>query len=205
MSGLFGLLAAMTAVLAVGLTVLFLQTGPVVLKTPEAAVETADAFMAAVCKGEYDTARSLLEGNPDLGEDHVPGEETGRLIWAAYQDSLDYRLEGDCYAAESGLAQDVQFLCLDLGSVTDSLGDRARELLEQKVAQAEDPAEIYGPDNNYRPELVEEVLRTVTEEAIREDAAYREQTITLKLVCRDGKWYVVPEQQLMNVLFGGIA
>ena len=73
------------------------------------------------------------------------------------------------------------------------------------MAQAEDPSEIYGEDNNYRQELVDEVLRTVIEASLREDAQYREQTITLKLTCQGGKWYVVPEQNLLNVLFGGIA
>jgi len=203
-SGLFALLAAVFALLAVGFTAEFLETAPVVLKEPEAAVETADHFMAAVCRGDYEAARMLLDRNPDLGTDHVPEDAAENLIWEAYLDSMDYCLTGECYAVGSGLSQDVQFLCLDLDSVTGKLGDRARKLLEQKVAQAKDPSEVYGPDNNYRRELVEEVLRTVTESAIREDAEYREQTITLKLTCRDGRWYVVPEQQMLNVLFGGI-
>jgi len=203
-NGVFALLAVVFAAAAVGFTLMFLRMDPVLLKTPEAAVETAERFMAAACRGEYETAQELLDGNPDLGADHVPADAASQLIWEAYLDSLDYRLTGECYGADSGLSQDAQFLCLDLDSVTGNLGGRARELLEQKVAQAKDPSEVYGPDNNYRQELVEEVLRTVTESAIREDAQYIEQTITLKLTCRDGRWYVVPEQQLLNVLFGGI-
>lgn len=205
LSGLFGLLAAGIAALTVVLTVLFLHAEPMVLKVPPAAVEAADSFMAAVCDGNYEKAQELLQGNPDLGADQVPEDAAGKRIWEAFLDSMDYRLSGECYAVDSGLAQDVQFLCLDMDSVTGTLGDRARKLLEQKVAQAQDMTEIYDEDNNYRQELVNEVLLTVTEAAIREDAAYVEQTITLKLTCQGGKWYVVPEQNLLNVLFGGIA
>lgn len=204
LSALFGLLAAVFALLAVVLTVAFLNAGPVVMKVPEAAVETADSFMAAVCEGDYESAQQLLDGNPDLGAGQMQGDSTGMLIWEAYLDSMDYRLEGECRAEESGIVQDVRFLRMDLTSVTDHLGERARKLLEQKVAQAEDPSEIYGEDNNYRPELVEAVLNTVTREALLQDAEYTERAITLKLTCRDGVWYVVPEQQLLNALFGGI-
>lgn len=203
-SVLFAVLAVLTAALAVTLTALFLHAQPLLLKTPEAAIQTADAFMTAVCDGNFDSAQKLLYGSPELGADRAPADTAGVLIWDAFLDSTDYSLAGDCYTVDSGLAIDVLFVSMDMSSVTEKLGQRAETLLARKVSQAEDVSDIYDEDNNYREELVMEVLETVTEQAIREDSRYSEQRITLKLTCQDGQWWVQPEQQLLNVLFGGI-
>lgn len=204
MPALFAGMAAVLAVLALLLTAMFLRAEPVVLKAPEEAVQTVDSFMAAVCEGDFQSAQLLLSGTPDLGADQTPSDPAAALIWEAFLDSTDYTLEGSCYAVDSGLAQDVLFLSLDISSVTQNLGPRAAQLLEQKVSQAEDVSEVYDADNNYREDLVMEVLQTVTREAIREDARYIEQRITLKLTSREGRWQILPEQQLLNTLFGGI-
>lgn len=201
---IFAALAVVIAAVAIGAVLLFREAPPMLLKTPDAASETADAFMAAVCDGKFDTAQQLLYGIPELGENMQPAQETGRLIWDAFVDSTDYALKGDCFPVESGLAQEVTFLSLDISSVTENLGTRAKVLLEQRLAQAEDTALIYGQDNNFREDLVLEILEEVTRQAIREDARYVEQTVTLKLIWQDGRWWILPEQQVLNQLFGAV-
>lgn len=203
-AGLFALLAVILMVLALVLVLLCMDAQPVLLKTSKAALERVDAFMTAICDGDYSTAQTMLQGAPDLGADKTPADAAGVLLWKAFVESTEYQRSGDCFIQDSRLAQKVTFNSLDMTSVTASLGDRAKERLARRVSEAEDMSQIYDENNNYREELVMEVLREVTEEAIREDGQQHQQEITLKLVYENGQWWILPEQELLNVLFGGI-
>lgn len=203
-SRLFAGLAGISAAIAIAVTVLFLNHPPILLKAPQAARETADLFLHAVCNGDFETARQYLQGTPDLGTDRKPTGAVAALVWDAMVDSSDYALKGDCYVTDTGIAQDAVFLCLELSSVTENLGDRAKLRLEEELARAESASQIYDETNGFREELVLSVLEEVCGQAIREDSRYVEREITLKLIWQDRQWWVLPEQELLNVLFGGI-
>lgn len=204
-SGLFALLGGMLAAAAVAVSLVSLNAGPRLLMAPQAAVETADAMMAAVCEGDYRAAGQLMYGNPDLGADRKASDAVGVLIWDAFVESLDYALVGSCYATDSGVAQDVTVTCLDLNSVTATLGERSQALLEQRVAAAEDVSEIYDENNDYREDFVMDVLYDAAVEALAEDAALLTREVTLNLTYQQGRWLVVPDQAVLSAISGGIA
>ena len=203
-SRLFAVLAAAAMLLAVVLTVLCLDAEPLLLKTPNAARNRVDAFMTAVCSGDYDQAQAMLYGRPDLGLQREPADTLGVLLREAFQDSTDYSCSGSCYVKDSQLRQDVSFVHLDLSSVTGTLKTRAEERLSRKVSSAEDMSQIYDEENNYREELVREVLEEVTREAITEDASFVQKELSLPLVYENGQWWILPEQTLLDTLFGDI-
>ena len=204
LSRIFGLLAAAVAALTLWITFDALNARPVLVTPPAAAAETADALLAAVCAGDYDTASGLVYGTPNLGMDREPADEVGRLLWEAFQESFAYELEGECYATDTGIAQNVTVTYLDFSSVTASLGDRSQTLLVQRVAEAEDADTVYDENGDYREDFVLEVLREVTLDALREDAKNKEQKLTLNLVHKRGQWWVVMDQALLSALTGGI-
>ena len=204
LSRIFGVLAAAVAALTLWITFGALNARPVLVTPPAAAAETADALLAAVCAGDYDTASGLVYGTPNLGMDREPADEVGRLLWEAFQESCVYELEGECYATDTGIAQNVTVTYLDFSSVTASLGDRSQTLLVQRVAEAEDADTVYDENGDYREDFVLEVLREVTLDALREDAKNKEQKLTLNLVHKRGQWWVVMDQTLLSALTGGI-
>jgi hypothetical protein len=204
LSRIFGLLAAAVAALTLWITFGALNARPVLVTPPAAAAETADALLSAVCAGDYDTASGLVYGTPNLGMDREPADEVGRLLWEAFQESFAYELEGECYATDTGIAQNVTMTYLDFSSVTASLGDRSQTLLVQRVAEAEDADTVYDENGDYREDFVLEVLREVTLDALREDAKNKEQKLTLNLVHKRGQWWVVMDQALLSALTGGI-
>lgn len=201
----FAVLAALLAVLTLKLCLDAISADPVLVTAPSAAVETADAMMTAVCAGDYETASGLMHGTPDLGVDRDPADEVGVILWDAFRESLAYELTGECYATDSGIAQDVIITCLDFDSVTASLRDRAQTLLTERVEASEDADAIYDENGNYREDLVMEVLRDVTLDTLEEDAKSKEQTLTVNLVYKKGQWWVVPDQALLSAISGGIA
>lgn len=204
-SRIFGVLSVFLAAAVVFLTVSFLNAQPILVEAPEEAGSCVEELMDAACGGDYEKVSACLMGKPDLGLSTQPEGEAGKLIWQAYQESLSWQLEGDCYATDSGLAQKVVFTGLEIPSVTANLGQRAQELLAARVEESRDLTQIYDEKNEYREDFVMEVLTQAVEDAIREDGVVSRQELVLNLVYSQGQWRIQPEQKLLNVLSGGIA
>ena len=181
-----------------------MDSKPILLTPPDAARSELVALMDAVCDGDYAAASQSIYGTPNLGVDREAGSEVGILIWNAFSSSMSYELKGDCYTTDQGLAQDVQITCLDISSVTANLKERSQTMLEERVAEAEDVSEIYDENNEYKEELVMDVLYKAVEDALVEDARSMHMEITVNLVYRDGKWWAIADEALLNAISGGI-
>ena len=49
---------------------------------------------------------------------------------------------------------------------------------------------------------MDRVLLEAVQSALREDVSYITRDVTVKLICRDGQWWVVPDQELLNTVSG---
>lgn len=203
-----GLLTALGIVLIIGtiwMVTFAIETKPVMLIRPVAAVDRARDMMTAVCSGDYETASRMMYGTPNLGAHPVDSSPAVDLIWEVFLDSLDYTVLGDCYATDSGVAVDISIRYLDVPSTIEGLGIYAQALLSQRIAAAEDSTEIYDENNNFREELVTEILRDATVQVLEDNKKYQEQTIPLYMVFDEGEWWVMPDADLLNVLSGSIS
>ena len=77
-----------------------------------------------------------------------------------------------------------------------------QSLLDQKIAAAESLSDIYDERNEFHEELVEEVLQEALQQALAQDGQRVTRDVTLKLVNREGRWWVVPHQNLLQILTG---
>ena len=205
LSGIFGVLGLLLAVVCVYLSLTRLQAQPVLVDIPEDAQQHAQNLMEAICRGDYDQAGQMLYGTPDLGVDREATDEVGQMIWKAFIESLEYEFVGDFYATDTGIARDVSISTLVISSVTETLGQRSQALLEHRVANARDISQIYDENNDYREDFVMNVLYDAAYQSLQEDARYESRTITLNLVYRQGQWWVMPDTALLRVTSGGTA
>lgn len=196
-----GLLAAAAAVV---LSLSSIHAEPVLLENSEHAREQVIAMLDRVCAGDYEGAGAMMRGKPSLGADRDAADEAGVVLWDAFVSSISYELEGECYATDSGIAQDVNITMLVLDSVTASLRQRTQDLLQQRLEEAEDVSQIYDENNNFREDVVMDALLEAMEAAIGEDAAYETVQITVNLVCTRGQWWIVPDDALLEAISGGI-
>lgn len=204
-SALLILLAVFLAVVT-ALTVVFaMNQKPILISEPQGAVSAAEMVMKAVQQGDFAAASAAMQGNPDLGVDREPEDIVGKLLWQAFIESFTYEKTGSSYAAEDGMALDMSVTYLDFNSVVNTLGERTGKLLEQRVKEAEDPRLLYDEENQYRQELVDEVLTQAARAAIAEDGKTITEEITLHMVYENGQWRVIPESQLIHVISGGTA
>lgn len=203
-SGLFGLLGMILIGAGAFLALSNIDSSPQLVQQPKAAMNQVTTMLDALCDGEYDTVSSCLYGTPDLGMDGEAADQVGQMFWEKLTQSFSYEIHGDFHATDSGVALDVTISCLDLDSVTGSLRDRAQALMEEHIAQVEDLSEIYDENYEYREEFVMDALATAVEEAIQEEAQMINRDLTLNLIYENGQWWIMPEQNLLQALSGGV-
>ena len=163
------------------------------------------AAMDAICQGDFSGAEQYLLGQPSLGVDRELQDPAAAMIWKAFVESLSYELSGDCYATDTGVAQDITLKCLDISSVTANLAQRSEKHLARLQQSATHTYEVYDENGNFRQDVVQQVLSTVVQEALQEDAQYVTKDVTLNLVYHQQRWWVMADQTLLRVISGGTA
>lgn len=200
----FTLLAALFTAAAVCAAFFCRDQKPVLLSEQEEAVQLAQKLMDAVCEGDFSRAETMLYGTAELGADRIPEDPIGAMVWSAYLSSLDYELVGELYTTQTGIAQDVKLISMELATATEHLGSRARELLNEAVRSAEDVSELYDETNAYREELVMAILQEAARQALEEDVRYTYQVFPLQLVYSEGQWRGIADQAFLRAVSGGI-
>lgn len=203
-SGIFSLIGICTVTAVIYLSLHFINAKPILLSPPDSAMEQLTNMLDAVCDSDYAAASQYILGTPDLGADASTQDALGQLLWNSFVQSMDYQLEGDCYTTDDGLAQDITFTYMDMTSITETLRARSQAMLEQRVADAEDISQVYNENNEYREDVVMEILFAAAEDALAEDARTVTVPLTINLKFRDGQWWIVADTALLDAISGGI-
>lgn len=203
-SGFFGLLGISFAILGIFLALTNTNAEPVLVEQPQAAMDRVQTMLDALCEGDHGTVSGCLYGTPDLGLDRAPQDAVGQLFWQALTASYTYELQEEFHATDSGVSVNATIHALDLDSVTVNLRQRAQALLEERIAQAKDPSEIYDSNNEYREDFVLGALYDAALAALEEDAATVSWDVTLNLIYQDGQWWIMPDEALLQAISGGV-
>ena len=75
-------------------------------------------------------------------------------------------------------------------------------MLKQRTASAQSMEEIYDNAGHFREDLTKQVLQEALQQALNQDAQTVIREVTVKLVNRDGKWWIVPDQTLLQAISG---
>ena len=201
---LFGLAGTVLMAGAIAVCLMSLDAPVKIVEYPQAALERSEEMMDAVEKGDFTTAAKYMYGQPDLGADRSAEDAVGQLVWAAFVDSIGCEFQGECYATDSGIARKASITTLDISSVTVNLRERSQKLLSERVEAATDVTELYNGDE-FREDVVMEVLKQAVAQALREDAKAVSRDVTMNLIYRDGQWWVVPDQALLKAISGGVS
>ena len=173
-----------------------------ILELPEGAVYASDAFAQALNEGDLAAAAQQIYGQPDLGLEAVPADPETEAIWNAFLDSISLEYTGDCHVTESGLVRSGRITTLDVAALTAKLPERTQALVNQRILNAQELSEIYDDQNQFRQELVAEIMAQALRQALEEDGKTVAREVTLQLVSRDGKWWVVPDRALLQAISG---
>jgi len=173
-----------------------------ILELPQEAVALSDAFVQALNDGDLETASQMMYGQPDLGVHGAPEEPETALLWDAFRSSIQVAWKEEWTVEQGNLVRTCSITNLDISTIVGKFPERIQPLLDQRIASAQSLEEIYDEQNHFREELVEQVLREALQQAVVQDAETVTRDVTLKLVNRDGRWWVVPHQNLLQILTG---
>ena len=174
----------------------------VIRELPQEAVEISETFAQALNEGDLAAAARYIYGQPNLGVEGAPEDPETKVVWNAFAESLSFAYTGKCQVLEAGLARTASVTALDVAGVMEKLPERAQTLVNQKIASAENITEVYDESGSFREELVGEILQQALQQSLGQDAQTLTREVTVKLIHRDGKWWVVPDQALLQILSG---
>lgn len=201
---LLGIAGVVLMVGSVGLALKSLDAPVKLAGVPQEAMECSEKLMEAVAEGDYQAAEGLLYGQPNLGVEGLPEDELGKKVWQKFLDSITYEFTSDCYATDSGISRDAVITTLDIYAAAPGLQERIQSELQRRVAEAEDMTQLYDENNNFREEMVAEIYSQAVEEAVKENTPSVRHEITMNLIHRDGQWWVVPDQALLEAISGNM-
>lgn len=202
-SRVFAILGALLAVLVLVICLSQRSGAPLLFGSTQKAEECARGLMERICAGDYAGASQYLYGTPTLGSDTQRENAASELIWQAFLSSLKSQPAGDCYADEKGLAQDYILSGLDIPDLLAKLKEAAPGVLNARVDAAENIAEVYDDNWQYREEFTQAVLEEAARQ-VTQEVSPAQRKITLRLTLEDGQWWVVPDGQLLTAISGGI-
>lgn len=198
-------IAAAALALSTLLTVVFAMGGsPAVLVSGDTVKTAAEEMLDCARTGDFETLSGLLYGTPNLGKTPEKDGSAESMILQAYLESIQCEMSGDCYGQDGGVAVDARVTCLDITAVTDALEAAAPALMAQKASEME-REEIYDEENNYREAFVADVLREATAQVLAENPAAMSRELTFQFRRQDGRWLVVPTEEVQQLLSGFIA
>lgn len=174
------------------------------LSEPREAEEAVQALVDALSQGNLAQVGLALYGQPTLEEQPDFDNPFLTTVWERYLDSLSCRGEEDMVASNSGLSQSILVDTLDIPAVLPQIERRYQELLPLR-SESEDSKTVYNDDGSYREEFVLSVLDEAAREILSQDCPTTSRKVTLTLVYRENRWWILPQEGLMDMLAGGFA
>lgn len=201
------LLSLGTILLALTLVLILVgaDSEPALLLLPKEGNACAEQMMQALCAGDYAAVSQQLYGTPELGVVPESADPISERILECYLESLSYEWLGDCYALDDGLALDIRISGMDVTGTLEKAGDRAQNLLNDRIASSKDSASLYDDSNNYRQDLIDEILMTAVEQSLNQDRKFWQRELTLHLKPENGAWSVVPDAELLDIFAGAVS
>ncbi|MCR5250116.1 MAG: phosphodiester glycosidase family protein [Lachnospiraceae bacterium] len=168
--------------------------------TPE---HKAEHFFHNLVTGSYEAAAADLSRPRQFFSEPEDADATDRLYYEYLKKSFSYRLKGEAVRDKTHAEQTVSFTYLDLKQLPDPISEQVMNELAGLVEERK-KAEVYDEDENYRPEILEEVYADSVREVLSHAEDYYTTTdLTVALDYSDGEWFIEPADPLFLALAGG--
>lgn len=203
--GLFAAVGLALMLGTVGVCLYGLKHPTLAVEVPQEAVACSEQLAEAISQGDLGTAAQFLYGQPELGVDDVPSDPAAAGFWDAFRDSMTCDFSGECYILDGGFARDAEITALDVEAMTRDFQTRSHDGMTQRVDSATEMSELYDENNNFRQDLIDQVIEQACQEAVQQAQTTRTWHSTWRLVHREGRWWVVPDEELLSAFSAGLA
>jgi len=161
----------------IALTFLSMDADPIVVLQPKGARSCAEGFLNAVSEGDLTAAKQYLSGAADLRTPQG-GSAAAQALWNGFYSGFRYTLAPGMSAAGMTVTLEADITCAPAAAVLDSLKAGSQAYSDETV------------------------LIAAVEEALRSES--RTVTMTVRLIRENGRWQIVPSQQLLDLITGQV-
>lgn len=196
-SYLFSVLGTVLMVGTILLCLLNLNSEVKMDTIPPEAGASAEAFLNALSSGDYAAAQQLMYGQPSLGLESGTGDAMTEKVWEAFRGSITYQLSEKTYADGTDIYRDAIVTTLDVAAVMEAVPALAKDYVEAQAAQAEDPEAAYSQ------QALDAAMQQALTQALKNGRTVSYE-VSLQLVQKDGRWWVIPDAALLRAISGGV-
>lgn len=177
---------------------------PVRTEVPEAVEECAAELVQLLNEGDLNGVSEKLYGRPELGTDATLSGEAA-AVWEIFRQGISCELTSAVYVSGGSYAVDAVITVPDIGSITDTITDHGKTLLNDRIAVAEKMAELYDESGDFRRDVIDEVMAQAVELAFAEEPEVLRVETTFGFAYQAKQWYAVPDGAFMRALSGGLS
>lgn len=165
---------------------------------PQEAKDCATAFLTALNDHDLESARTYLYGNPDLGLSQTSEAPQTAKVWDAFRSSFAVSDIAPLRVSQSEIRLDFTLTTLELKALV-NLPSLARNILDGK----EDQDSLYDENGTLKPQEKTAIMEEALEKTLAEAGSVN-RTCTISLVEAEGRWWVLPNENLLSALSGGM-
>ena len=170
---------------------------------PSAALEH---FLSCMEQKDWAGAASDLYNYSSLGLEIPPEDELSRMYWDAQLAALHFTAAEGSEMSGTRMIKRVTVHSLNLDAISEDVGRRVQEILEEKVRNAYLKSDVYDETGAYKEEVAYDALHEATREVLSDTAPYAiSQECTLILHFTDGRWRVELSPAFISALSAGAA
>ena len=165
---------------------------------PQEANDCATAFLTALNDHDLESAQTYLYGDPDLGLSQTSADPQTAKVWEAFRSSFVVSDIAPFQVSQSEIRLDFTLTTLELKALV-NLPSLARRILDGK----EDQDSLYDENGTLKPQEKTAIMEEALEKTLAEAGSVN-RTCTISLVEAEGRWWVLPNENLLSALSGGM-
>ena len=168
--------------------------------------ETLEHFLSCMERKDWDGAYADLYNYSSLGLETPPEDELSRMYWDTQLAALHFTAEEGGEMSGTRMVKRVAVHGLNLDAISEAVGRRVQEILEDEVKNAVLESDVYDENGAYKEEVAYAALYAATKEVLSDTSPEATaQECTLILHFTDGRWRVEVSPAFISALSAGAA
>ena len=170
--------------------------------------EEAAGFLNALSEGRISDVYDVLYGGAGSGDIQIPvsslyEDPTAYMYMDYLKAGYGFEYTGDMTVNDLTASVPVRIYYADLAEASARV-DEAFDSELDNIVQSHSGREVYKTDDSYQDWVVEEAYRKAAESVLSAAPDKSSADILITLNFESGKWNIVPTDELLNILGGGV-
>ena len=171
--------------------------------------DEAGAFLNALSDGRISDAYDVLYGRgqtDSIDPLYMPGliaDPTAAMYLDYLKGGYSFEYMGDMTVNDLTASVPVRIYYADLSMASARVDERLNAELDE-IVQSHSIREVYTEDDSYQEWVVEEAYQNASKAVLSSESDKACADILITLEFKKGKWNIIPTDELLNVLGGGV-